>query len=234
MKNLIAVLFILSTSFSAYAQFGVAVKYEKNNYREWAGLSLSENDLVFKNDLTIGANYWFRLKNKRIEFLPELSYTLKNTEVNIDGVVATTDFEMGLSRIGFQFNTQIYPLDFEGDCNCPTWGKDNEFLKKGLFFTLAPGLDYFVTDLTYEGVSQSVDNFVSFKIGVGGGVDIGISNLMTISPFVLVNFYPSVNGTMINDFFTLECPTCEVIDRKTLNTQISAGIRLHFRPDYKY
>ena len=234
MKNLIAVLFILSSSFSAYAQFGVAIKYEKNNYREWGGLELSENDLLFKNDLTLGVNYWFRLKNRRIEFLPELSYTLKNKEANIDGIVPTPTFDMGLSRIGFQFNSQIYPLDLEGDCNCPTWGKDNEFLKKGLFFTLSPGVDYFVTDLTFEGETIDVDNFVSFKIGVGAGVDIGISNLLTITPFVLVNFYPSVNGALINNVTALKCPTCEVVDRNTLNTQISAGLRLHFRPDYKY
>ncbi len=225
---------------SAYAQFGVSIKYEKNNYREWtnviqdpAGVSF-ENSPLHKNDLIIGLNYWHRLKKYRIEFLPEVSYAVKNTEENIIGIVATPNIKLGLTRFGVQYNTLIYPMDLEGDCNCPTWGKDGDFLKKGLFFMLSPGVDYMLFDSEIDGIKGNLEA-LTFKIGIGGGIDIGISEQITLSPFVMVNFYPSVSSISMNAVRNNVCIQCniETID-DTFNSQVSAGIRLHFRPDYKY
>jgi len=240
MKTAITFIFSLLFCFVLNAQFGVSAKFEKNNYREWseviqnpAGVNF-ENDPLHRRDLTIGVNYWHRLKQYRVEFLPEVTYTLNNTETNVNGLTTINEVEFGLSRIGFQYNTLLYPMDLEGDCNCPTWGKDGDFLKKGLFFMLSPGVDYMFHTSVLDGV-ESANNSLAFKIGIGGGVDIGISKVLTLSPFVMVNFHPSVSSRLINDTRGLACPECDLVALDdTFNSQISAGIRLHLRPDYKY
>jgi hypothetical protein len=220
--------------FMSQAQYGVAVKLDRNNYSDWFIVDAPNNDQLFRSDLTLGFNYWFRLKERRVEFLPEVTYTLRNNEDRILGVVPDNIYDIGVSRIGFQFHTQIYPLDFEGDCNCPTWGKDGEFLNKGLFFALSPGVDYFVTDLNVNSQDLESDNFLSFKIGVGGGIDIGISKQTTLTPFVMFNIYPQVSGTLLNDLNSNLCPTCDIVSAETTNTQLQFGLRFHYRPDYKF
>jgi len=235
MKNFLSFSVLFLFIASANAQFGVAFKYEKNNYSEWNNKVDFENDRIFQNDVSIGVNYWFRLKKHRIEFLPEISYTLKNTEKSISGIVPSPIFEMDLTRIGLQFHTQIYPMDLEGDCNCPTWGKDNDFIKKGLYFSLSPGIDYLIPNATFEQSDVELDPLIAFKIGAGLGIDIGINKQFTISPFILFNYYPSIDGKPVEDLFYTICGGCEpFIDYQTSNTQVNPGIRLIFRPDYKY
>ncbi len=233
MKTFLSIIFFFAFTAFANAQFGVAVKYEKNNYKAWQQLYDFNQDRLYAADLTFGVNYWLRLKKYRVEFLPEVSYTIWNGESTISGIIPTEQYSSGLTRIGFQIHTQIYPMDLEGDCNCPTWGKDNSFIKKGFYFSLSPGVDYLIHDLVYEGESQENQNSLAFKIGVGGGLDIGVSKLITISPFVMVNFYPTISSSQFNNLQSI-CDSCSETVANDRNTQVSAGIRLIFRPDYKF
>ncbi len=216
------------------AQFGITVKYDRNAYSEWN--SFEDAGKVHGSDITIGMNYWKSLKDKRLDFLPELTYTLKNTYSTITGIIPDVQYEVGLQRIGFIFNTHVYPMDFEGDCNCPTFSKQNDFLKKGLFFILSPGVEYFVSDLSFNGVEQEGQSSFAFKIGAGLGLDIGINNLITISPFVMINYYPGIiSSDHWNDIQSLGCPECDLIAiDNTSNLQTQFGLRATFRPDYKY
>jgi len=216
------------------AQFGMAVKYDRNAYREWN--TFASNGKAHGSDITIGLNYWKSLKDKRLDFLPELTYTLKNTYSTTSGIIPSDQYELGLQRIGFVFNTHVYPMDFGGDCNCPTFSKQNDFLKKGLFFILSPGVEYFISDLKFNGEEQEGRSAIAFKIGAGLGLDIGINNLITISPFVMINYYPSlISSDQWNDVQSLLCPECDVVAiENTGNLQTQFGLRLTFRPDYKY
>jgi len=66
------------------AQFGIAAKYDRNSYSEWN--DFNADGKIHGSDITIGINYWSSLKEKRIDFLPELTYTLKNSFDGMDNL----------------------------------------------------------------------------------------------------------------------------------------------------
>jgi len=217
------------------AQFGVAVKYDRNSYSEWNNeMRFLEKGDIYGSDITIGINYWKSLKDKRVDFLPELTYSIKNSiSVSYPSPPSFPSpdiiYESRLQRFGFIFNTHVYPMDFSGDCNCPTFSKQNDFFKKGLFFILSPGVEYFKSAFVINDHEQTSYSNLALKLGAGIGLDIGISNLLTISPFAMFNYYPKmINGSAVNNLVDI------IVVDKTSNLQTQFGIRLTFRPDYKY
>ncbi len=119
----------------------------------------------------LGLGYWFRLKNKRMEFLPEISYV----SMSGDGVGGVGD----LTGFNFNANIFIYPLDFHSDCNaCPTFSKDGGIIKKGFHWIIMPSIYQHNFD------SNIFSNVTNFRIGLGAGLDIGLTNMITLVPFV--------------------------------------------------
>ena len=126
----------------------------------------------------IGVDYWFRLKNHRLEFTPELSY-----QREIDTRTEKTP-ELQSSSLQFKMNTNVYPLDFLNDCECPTFDKDGAFLKKGFFISVHPGIDYGSVNNQGENIMTPIDDqHTWFILGAGVGFDFGISKLLTITPY---------------------------------------------------
>ena len=159
-----------------------------------------------ESGFSIGLDYWFRLKRKRLEFLPTIFYSSYQGENNI-------------ANFGLRANTSIYPFDFSGDCNCPTFSKENDLLKKGFFIRLSPGLSYWQTK-PFESEVEKTDAWLA-EIMAGMGLDIGISNLLTISPEIRIRhiFESSWNG---------------VVEYNTDNFQLlEPNIRIGFRLDKK-
>ena len=144
-------------------------------YSSYDAIGLSRAPLVqtdhTETGIGFGLDYWFRLKQKRIEFLPTIYY------INYGG-------DHKIQNYGFQFRATIYPFDLAGDCNCPTFSKENELLKKGFFLRLSPGIGIIKADadpnISHEELGE-IDNVVP-EISFGAGLDIGISNLITITP----------------------------------------------------
>lgn len=117
----------------------------------------------------VGLGYWNRIKSKRLEFIPEVSYTSLKGD---DGIG-------DLTGLNLNANVLIYALDFHSDCNsCPTFSKDGGTIKKGFHWIIAPGFSsYKLSD-----VSESIIN--NFRLAAGAGLDIGITNMLTLVPFV--------------------------------------------------
>lgn len=169
------------------AQVGVNVgfsTFNQSQFNDHFDQSFDQN----QNGMTISLDYWFRLKQKRLEFLPTLFYSVYK------------DYEM--SSYGFQFRSTIYPFDFQGDCNCPTFSKENELLKKGFFIRLAPGIgNWSASSNQLEGF-ENVSNLSAWLPEIGGavGLDIGITNLLTVSPEVKLRYVFGGNweGAMFN------------------------------------
>ncbi len=241
MRLLLFIIF-LSISTVSFSQFGVAAKYNSNNFNGHNSVladTYQNADDLYSSGFEIGIHYWLRLKNYRVEFLPEIfysSFSESNYEFAISSSGANQLYNFKGTGIGFNANTQIYLLDIEGDCDCPTWGKDGGFIEKGFFISISPGimsLSHDITTLTETSSTlQSVDTESSFlfKLGLGVGVDIGLSKLITITPFVNYNFYPSMSPDFLPDL----CPNCDLqLENSSIN-QIQAGLRVSFRPDYKY
>ena len=121
-------------SIQSWAQFGVKAKYNSNNYSAWEEANIAVNH----TNIELGIDYWFKLKNHRIEFMPEVYYGLPTETI----YPIENDRELFLkqSYIGLQVNTHIYIMDLESDCNCPTFSKDGPSMKKGFFINIAPGM----------------------------------------------------------------------------------------------
>lgn len=211
------------------AQFGVSARYTQNSVKNWDNVyqTFSNDETkLFESGLEYGVNYWFRLKNYRVEFLPEISYASSKS----NDLTANITSSHGLTSYNFNFNVQIYALDFEGDCNCPTWSKDGDLIKKGFYWLLSPGISRHTIDtqVTTDDLVIEDTSITSMRLGAGLGLDIGIADFLTISPFALysINF----GNNWENQATTYGGISVE--NKSSLN-QLHIGMRFIFRPDYK-
>lgn len=215
---------------SASAQFSVSGKYSINSYPEWEeiidGSSISNSGFV-GDGFEYGISYWFRLKNYRVEFLPEIS--MQNLK-SVDQSNQAYGFAKQSYYLGF--NTQIYTLDIEGDCNCPTWGKDGSFVQKGFFVGLNPAIGYHtleIEDIEIPAGNQTV-NKINFRMGVSTGLDIGITKWITITPYAVLNYTPALGWDNLENVASFGAVDMNIDKSKIW--EIQPGLRLMFRPDY--
>jgi hypothetical protein len=203
------------------AQFGVRLKYNNNKYNNWENVineRYSSSQKLLSPGYELGVDYWFRLKKKRIEFMPEIFYGQSATSY--------TDAELlkdiKATSIGFNFHTQIYALDLEGDCDCPTFSKGGSGIDKGLFFHFSPGLMHHTSTAEFDPISSFAVNPIKhlvFRAGVGVGVDFGVSDFLTVTPIVSYYFNSSMDWE-------------EFLQSSANLSQLQFSLRLGFRPDY--
>lgn len=220
---------LLSQNF-AFGQIGVRLKYNLNNYTNWDNAlkeSFSTNKELYASSYSVGVDHWFRLKKHRIEFLPEIAYSYSAT--NFDN---NTVDRFAMNTFSFNFNTQIYALDLEGDCDCPTFSKPGPSLNKGLFFLISPGLTYFDARSFPNPILSSLplpngkNRGFSFSVGTGLGIDIGISDLLTITPMASYYFYSKM------PWQNMVWTSSGMRDVETYLNQTQIAVRLGFRMDY--
>jgi hypothetical protein len=215
------VLIICFTFSKSSGQFGVRLKYNNNKYKNWENVineRYTTSQKLLSPGYELGVDYWFRLKKKRIEFMPEIFYGQSNTSY--------TDAELlkdiKATSIGFNFHTQIYALDLEGDCDCPTFSKGGSGIDKGLFFHFTPGLLYHTSTVEFDPISSIAFNPIKhlvFRAGVGVGVDFGVSDFLTVTP--IVSYY-------FNSLMDWE----EFLQSSANLSQLQFTLRLGFRQDY--
>ena len=182
---------------SVSGQIGIRTKYLKNGIDDNQTNFISKVgsiDDALSTGYGLGIDFWFRLKTKRVEFLPELGINYSQTSFETE----ITQYSLDYNYLYFNLNTRIYTMDFEGDCDCPTFSNQSTLIKKGFYFELSPGVGYYTShyDSSLPTVSNpegetntaTVDAF-SYKIGVAVGLDIGLSNLLTINPYAMYNYH---------------------------------------------
>lgn len=219
----IAILIFIGCSISLSSQIGIRAGLNMNSYDQWSAIDpLVEDDADYlPTDIEVGINYWWRLKDYRVEFLPEVVYGFNNTTQ----LRSTAAGERSLSRQYFQFkvNTQFYLFDMKEDCNCPTFSKQGPPIIKGLFVYLAPGIAYHLHQAKLE--NETTENSsLHFMLSGGVGYDIGLTDLLTITPLVGVNLHFDDKNEVIEDWNLASA-------NDTWNS-ISLGLRATFRFDY--
>ena len=201
-------------------QIGIRSFYQLNSAPAWNDFFSNvrgEDTRLYPRSLSVAVDYWFRLPDQRIEFYPYISFhEAKQSLPN----GAAPPIEIGLRQLGVGVYSHIYPLDLVSDCICPTFNKEGGLLKKGLFIVLGAGADYSQKNLNQRGY---YDGNIDFKTSVGLGLDIGISELITISPIVQFQYYPSVSWHELSS---------EVNNVESSLQQWQLGLRLGLRPDY--
>lgn len=211
MRNLQLLFFFVVTA-TIYGQVGVAGFYNINSVS--SGSNDSQIDVPYDNGYEVAINYWFRLPKKRVEFLSTLYYASGGDNLNA-------------SEFGFQFKTNFYIFDFGTDCDCPTFGKQGPQLQKGFFVQLSPGFASYHQEFA-GGMVES--NNLALTLGGALGVDIGITNLLTLTPIVGLRY----SLTDISDIeYTDEQGTPTETDASVRLTTIQLGLQATFRFDKK-
>ena len=234
MKKYIFFLCLVCFAQILHAQFGLNVSYKQidasgwdNNIEAFTAIN-GETQTTFDNGLSYGIDYWFRLKKKRIEFMPELNYAgFSETWSNSESTVA----EISTNFLSLYANTNIYLFDLGSDCNCPTFDKDGDILKKGFFFQISPGVSYVSNNFSNKVSNNDVgQNTFAPSIGLGVGLDIGVSKFLTITPIVTYRQHFNVNWENMHDLLESN-PILTGEDDETEVSMLSFGIRIGMRFD---
>ena len=219
------------------AQFGFSTGYKPINATNWeaiietnqANFPVGYNPTPLAHGVQIGVDYWFRLKNYRIEFMPELSYSTFKRVWEIEDGTGVKE-QINSNFLGLHLNTNFYIFEFKGDCNCPTFGKQGPDAKKGFFIQVAPGIDYVFNSFKNSEETKTASDLVP-SIGLGIGIDFGLSNLITLTPVVKVHQYFGVEWDGLNTNFKTNGPPISDKLNKNNITQLFAGIRIGLRLD---
>ena len=226
MRQFIILAGILLCSTSVFSQFGINARSNWNDAPQWMidGTSGSSEIELLGDGLAFGVDYWFRLKNVRVEFLPELNYASYESELN-------GDLSLSVNTYSLFWNTNFYLFDFEGDCDCPTFSKQGPSLQKGFFLQVSPGISYFNFDSQVQD-NQNSSSDLAFSIGGAVGIDFGVSDLITITPMLGLRYYPSVLWEDLEGIST----TAGTFNGENTSdiTQFFAGIRFGVRLDDGY
>ncbi|MBK8516341.1 MAG: hypothetical protein IPL55_08640 [Saprospiraceae bacterium] len=215
---------------SANGQFGLRLKFNQNNYKNWENVLVQRfqiDNRLFSKGYEAGLDYWFRLEKRRVEFMPELAYSFSATTFDNHSID-----KFGIGIFSFNFHTHIYALDMEGDCDCPTFSKQGPSINKGLFFHFTPGISYYNATgeaqpiLSSMPITNNSAQGLIFKVGGGIGLDLGISDILTVTPIVSYYFY----GPMT--WKKLAVNGLDFVDSKNNLSMLQFSIRLGFRADY--
>ena len=168
--------FLLLTSLPClcFSQIGVNVRYL------FGKSDILELENISQDGVHASAEYHLRLKEKRLEFRPGLGYRFTFNSSSYDGHIRSFDFDIG---------TAIYPFDFGGDCDCPTFSKQGNLVKKGFFLELTPGVGYQILSRLRsepddpDKLPIRSKNFI-WKMGGAAGLDIGLSDHYTLTPML--------------------------------------------------
>lgn len=214
MRQRILLLFIITiTAFQLKAQFGVSGQYTHYYLEDWEETARTN---LHQHNYGIALDYWFRLRDYRWEMVPTISGHMGVNSEDEEGTI------YNLKSTKFHFKNNFYILDFKGDCNCPTFSKQGGFLEKSLFLQVAPGYGLNILQTNSESIDLQDFNHL-FELGLGAGLDIGLSDLITLSPYFNYVITTKTDHDYLRQF--------NGMDKQNMNYFV-AGIRLGLRPDY--
>lgn len=221
----IFLILLLFIPFTSNAQIGITAGGTLNTAKGWIITDLNNNmkyDLP-GNSLFLSLNYEFSIQNYRIAFVPEIGGALfKNEIIDLGTFINKT--------LRFQLNTHIYFLDFKGDCDCPTFSKKGNPLKKGLFLNISPGVSYFTNTVETLNTNNtnSTDNLIKPNIGAGLGYDIGVSKNITLTTFANAYFFSRLNWPGLSNLLAIPSTGNKTANGVTNLSQVQAGITLRY------
>lgn len=231
LRSLSILFFLFSLTANGWSQFGLRLGYD---HLEADHISIFDRESAIVTEgpgtaYSIGLDYWFRLPKQRIEFYPELNVARSALELP-DGNAFTGQW------YSFFFNTHIYLLDLLNDCNCPTFSKQRNLVQRGFFFSVSPGVTYgtFTSDSDHFGDFERKNTDWILSLSGGLGLDIGLSDLITLTPFAearyLIPFKGPVGNQTPNDQIP---PEYQLLAREDSGWRLRGGLRFGFRFDYR-
>lgn len=225
MKNSLLITLLMISSQLVSAQIGIKGTFNFNDAPDWILVDEFNNNqetTLINNGFSFGVDYWFRLPDQRVEFLPELNFYRSETIINSKRTIEARFYS-------FFLNTNLYFLDFLSDCDCPTFSKQGDALDNGLFIQVTPGMSIIQQEINLDEDIYSSESY-AFSIGAALGLDLGISDFFTITPMMGVRYYPSATWDEL-DNITIGYDGLSMGEEKTAIFQYYAAIRLGLRFD---
>lgn len=179
-RHLLLLIILTFTISNLEAQIGLRAQYHDLNALSWerlanTNLSSAETSSLNTMGYSIGLDYWFRLTNYRVEFFPEIGYSQLST-------YSLADSDYNWSQFFARIHAHFYVLDFEEDCDCPTFSNQSPWFKKGFFLSATGGGGYSKFDVFYP--ETNIHNEITYYASIGAGIDIGLSDFVTLTPHV--------------------------------------------------
>ena len=231
MKKLIPSLIFMTLALGLHAQLGILGSLSNPKANSWESLISQNGGEFLETGINVGINHSIPIPNFGMRLLPELNFA--NYQVEWDDVTNTQSnpIRLDLTAISFLINTNIYIFNLEGDCDCPTFGKDGGFFEKGFHIEAGPGLSF----LTQKGEREEGDAVVDqiegsnlrLLFNVGLGLDVGISDKFTITPFARFRWNSPQSWEGLTHLVDSTMP--EVVDEDSEFVQREFGIKLTYR-----
>ncbi len=233
--------FVLSSFFflcaSAHAQWGLTPGYRLNQADDWVLEAAATGEApqpLLGNGPSLGVDYEIHLANTRVTFLPELSIAY----------FSRSGGPLVYSRAWFSSlfaHGQIYFLDLYGDCECPTFSKQGSLLQKGLFFRLSPGLTFLSNTLEAQvagpepagsSPTELADmQSLTFSIGAGLGLDIGLSDRLTLTPLAEARYFQKLKWDSLSSLWSGSSTLYTLRHEESNLWQVHVGLRVGLRLD---
>ncbi|MCO6480696.1 MAG: autotransporter domain-containing protein [Phaeodactylibacter sp.] len=239
MKYFATLTFAILLSTATFAQLGINATYRTNDARDWQYIGAGQPDqsLLPGSAFAIGLDYWIPMKAYRIDFVPEFNFSRMSNTIEIGNGAEIIQAALDNTWLSLFLNTNIYFLDLEGDCDCPTFSKSGGTFQKGFFFQLSPGVTWMDNQSkTSENESQS--QHFAYSLGVGIGLDIGLSDILTLTPFAGFRYYLPTQWDGLDILSNPQPPvtptrTDAVLNEESSVRQFYAGLRLGVRLDQR-
>ncbi len=222
---------LLAFVFQLNAQLGLTGSARFNDAPDWNyPASIAEGMNPLGNGWAMGIDYWIPLGQTRIDLLPELNFGRSEQTLDVIG----DPHEFTQNAFSLFLNTNFYLLDLEGDCDCPTFFKSGDFFQKGFFLQVSPGVSCFQhTTQTRESAAVDIEeDTFAFSIGVGAGLDIGLSDFVTLTPMAGFRYYFPSEWAGLDDLFITAEPD-PLFETESAIQQFWAGLRLGIRFDQR-
>jgi hypothetical protein len=206
MIRLISCVFFLSTGTFLLGQVGLNFSYAQQNYNTWNQffktnyLAAPNAENVYENAFRYAIDYRLKLPNKRIEFYPEINFSTQKTNYLVEIINMNTDLKA--HTLGLGLRSQFYIFDIDGDCDCPTFSRSEPFLKKGTYLFMSAGYYRMRNNLVYNSTNVTliyIEGNTNWNLGVGLGIDIGLSEHLTLSPYYKYEFNGPTEFKSLND-----------------------------------
>ncbi|MCO6488792.1 MAG: hypothetical protein J5I98_10260 [Phaeodactylibacter sp.] len=236
MKYISTLLFAILLNGAAFGQLGLNATYRANDAPDWQynGAAQGAQDLLPASHIGFGLDYWLPMKAYRIDFLPELNFQKTNNTIELADFPGQAEAQLSNTWLSFFFNANIYFLDLEGDCDCPTFSKSGGFLQKGLFLQVSPGVSWIQSKVESEGIAADSDD-IALSAAVGLGLDIGLSDILTLTPIAGYRYYLPTRWESLGSeaFITSPSGDTGIQSEESSIRQFYAGLRLGLRLDQR-
>ncbi len=212
MKRILLIYLFIFFAFNAFNQIGIKAAYLSSDFSNIERDIISDSRVdIFSNGFMTGLYYSIGINGKGINLLPEIGIGFYNS------IAALNPYKLQQIFIGVP--VKFYPLNLEGDCGCPDFSLRNKFFEKHFFMFFNNAVFYNGKSMTND-ENQVWDNYFSFKIGLGAGITIPLTQIIRVEPFLSYNWG-------FNDKWVPAMLNGERVEAKSINyTQSEFGIRL--------